>query len=137
MSACAGLENCVQFGDSRLHISSNIENGYNILWSTTNVDTVFKDCFDLNSTSTHWYGGPESYVQYWPIEQLTLNNFANVPQENNYGAIVEPYWLNSKGGYVFVDEKVPLFIDQNSQEEDSVCFTAKIEYPYPNRPRVR
>ncbi|KAI4463778.1 glycosidase family 31 [Holotrichia oblita] len=130
---CNGVDNCLQFDDIRLHITSNIENGFTILWTTTNTTLTFRDCFSLDSDNTNWFGGPERYDQYWPIEKLTLTNFPNVPHEDQWGAIVEPYWLNSKGAYIFVDERVPLFIDQNTNDtDDSVCFVAKIETPYPS-----
>ncbi|KAI4463784.1 glycosidase family 31 [Holotrichia oblita] len=130
---CNGVDNCLQFDDIRLHITSNIENGFTILWTTTNTTHTFRDCFSLDSDNTNWFGGPERYDQYWPIEKLTLTNFPNVPHEDQWGAIVEPYWLNSKGAYIFVDERVPLFIDQNTNDtDDSVCFVAKIETPYPS-----
>lgn len=138
ISVCNGVDNCLQFDDIRLHITSNIENGFTILWSTTNVTHVFRDCFSLDSANTNWFGGPERYDQYWPIEKLNLTNFPNAPHEDQWGAIIEPYWLNSKGAYIFVDERVPLFIDQNTDDsQDSVCFVAKIETPYLPRSRVR
>lgn len=119
-----------------MHISTNIENGFTILWSTSNTETTFQDCFDLNGDDINWFGGPERYDQHWPIEKLTLEDFANVPQEANWSAVAEPYWLNSMGAYIFVDEKVPLFIDQNSYKSNAVCFIAKISDPYPSRTRV-
>lgn len=51
-------------------------------------------------------------------------------------AIVEPYWLNSLGAYIHVDQKVPLFVDQNLLWPGSVCFVAKLGSPYINRDKV-
>ncbi|KAK9753476.1 Glycosyl hydrolases family 31 [Popillia japonica] len=134
---CNGVDNCLQFDDVRLHITSNIENGFTILWTTTNTTHTFRDCFSLDSANTNWFGGPERINQTWPIETLTLTNLPNVPHEDQWGAILEPYWLNSKGAYIFVDERVPLFIDQNTDDsQDSVCFVAKIETPYQTRSRI-
>ncbi|GJQ75090.1 hypothetical protein Trydic_g9703 [Trypoxylus dichotomus] len=136
IAQCLGIEDCLQFDGFRLHITSNIDNGFTVLWVTKNTQTIFRDCFSLSSNDTNWFGGPERYDQYWPIEKLTLENFANVPQEDGWSAITEPYWLNSKGAYIFVDEKVPLFIDQNSYTNDTICFVAKVEDPYVDRSRV-
>lgn len=84
----------------------------------------------------HWYGGPEWRIQDWPIEKLVLKEEPFVTQNENQIAVVEPYWLNSLGGYVFVDEKVPLFVDQNHDIDGYVCFSAYADTPYLGRERV-
>ncbi|KAB0798841.1 hypothetical protein PPYR_06721 [Photinus pyralis] len=131
-----GVKNCFMVGDGMLQVSTHLDYGFTIHWSTNNTRTEFEDCFDLDPF--HWYGGPEQIMQFWPIEKLTLINFANVLQENQHGAVIEPYWLNSAGAFIFVDHKVPLFISQNGDEsERKVCFSAKVTSPYPpTRKRV-
>ncbi|KAF5301695.1 hypothetical protein FQR65_LT08782 [Abscondita terminalis] len=133
---CDLIKNCFEIGDNRLHINTHIKNGFTILWTSNNVANVFEDCFNLDPY--HWYGGPERFYQEWPIEKLTLTNFANVLQEDQWGAVVEPYWLNSAGAYIFVNERVPLFINQNTPtSSNKVCFSAKVTSPYsPQRERV-
>ncbi|KAK4887086.1 hypothetical protein RN001_003357 [Aquatica leii] len=133
---CVGVNNCFEAGDVRLHINTHIQYGFTIFWTSNNIATVFEDCFNLEQH--HWFGGPERFYQDWPIEKLTLTNFANVLQEDQWGAVVEPYWLNSAGAYIFVNEKVPLFINQNSiTSKNKVCFSAKVTSPYsPQRQRV-
>lgn len=133
---CEGIENCIQIDDSRLHITNDIKHGFTLMWTTQNLSTVFRDCYDLRVPSTHWYGGPERKEQLWPLEKLVLDNFVNIVQEKDWGAVVEPYWLNSKGAYIYVHEKVPLFINQNSIRNDSVCFSASAINPYRGRSRV-
>lgn len=137
---CEGLENCLVINeDTRLHILNDINKGFTITWLSQNINRVFQDCYDLNSSSVHWYGGPERYEQLWPVEKLKLENFINIVQEDGWGAIVEPYWLNSEGAYIYINEKVPLFIDQNNVnvKDGSVCFSAKAIAPYIARTRVR
>ncbi|KAK5643881.1 hypothetical protein RI129_007726 [Pyrocoelia pectoralis] len=135
-SQCVDMQNCIVVGDMRLHINTHVDYGFTIFWTSKTKTTVFEDCFELGSF--HWFGGPERFEQVWPIEKLTLSNFANVLQEDKWGAVVEPYWLNSEGVYILVNDKVPLFINQNTDSsQKKVCFSAKIAPPYsPSRQRV-
>lgn len=48
-------------------------------------------------------------------------------------AIAERYWLSSKGTYIFVSEKDPLFVDQNNLKDKHLCFIAKNKEPYQRR----
>ncbi|KAF5297324.1 hypothetical protein FQA39_LY12163 [Lamprigera yunnana] len=133
---CEGVSNCFEIGDSRLHINTHIDNAFTIFWTSNNTQNIFEDCFNLESY--YWYGGPERFQQDWPIEKLKLTHFANVLQEDQWGAVAEPYWLNSVGAYIFVNEKVPLFISQNTEvTKNKVCFSANVTRPYsPFRKRV-
>lgn len=90
----------------------------------------------IDSCSFTRYGGPERFYQYWPIEKISLNDYSYITKEDNWTAIAEPYWLNSLGAYVYVDQKVPLFIDQNIYKENAVCFIARADNPYRERSRV-
>lgn len=132
---CVGLENCVVLDDDvRLHVNSHINNGFAILWTTSNLEKELRDCYNLGSSN--WYGGPERFYQAWPIEKINMSDYAYVTKEDNFTAIAEPYWLNSQGAYVYVDEKVPLFVDQNNYKSNYVCFIAKAKNPYRNRRKV-
>lgn len=133
-TTCTDVPNCFEFGSNRLHVYTHVEHGFTILWTTNVLTKVFEDCFSLSDF--HWFGGPERFQQAWPIEKLNLSNFANVLQEDQWGAVVEPYWLNSAGAYIFVDERVPLFINQNTATtQNKVCFSAKLASPYPSSRR--
>lgn len=131
---CFGLENCIVLGDVRLHINSHINNSFEVLWITNNSERQLRDCYNLSSGN--WYGGPERFYQSWPIEKINMSDFAYVTQEDNFTAIAEPYWLNSQGAYIYVDEKVPLFVDQNNYMYQHVCFIAKAQNPYRQRTKV-
>ncbi|KAF5297325.1 hypothetical protein FQA39_LY12164 [Lamprigera yunnana] len=136
LNPCDGVINCFEVGDSRLHINTHINNAFTLFWTSNNTQSIFEDCFNLENY--HWYGGPERFQQDWPIEKLQLTDFANVMQVDQLGAVAEPYWLNSAGAYIFVNEKVPLFINQNTEvTKNKVCFSAKLAKPYSlNRKRV-
>jgi len=96
------------------------------------------DCISLNIGHTHWYGGPESRKQFWPVERLKYENYAYLTKEENYAGVSERYWLNSDGVFFYVDENTPLFIYQNSPgHENEICFQAQTVHPYnPRTPRV-
>uniref|UniRef100_A0A8D8F040 Uncharacterized family 31 glucosidase KIAA1161 n=3 Tax=Culex pipiens TaxID=7175 RepID=A0A8D8F040_CULPI len=74
-----------------------------------------------------WYGGPEQMEQHYPVQKLRFEDYAYVPKELHSAAIVERYWLNSAGVFVYVEKEVPLFIDQ---DEETLRLTAKKEIPY-------
>ncbi|KAF2905134.1 hypothetical protein ILUMI_01042 [Ignelater luminosus] len=135
---CQDVANCFEFenGTIRLHIMPDIDKGFTIYWITEDTSKVLEDCFELSNFD--WYGGPSQLLQAWPIQKLRLINFANILQSVLSGGTIEPYWLNSAGSYIFVNDKVPLFINQNRLLEttNKVCFSAKIAKPYPPRNKV-
>lgn len=88
-----------------------------------------KDCIRLLTDRMSWYGGAQQRLQFWPIEKLTYKDRAYVTQEENNFAITERYWLNSEGSFIYVEPDVPLFIDQN-QDDNSLCLTANRTLPY-------
>lgn len=111
--------------------------GIRVTWQTKNMKEVLRDCFDLNVTRLNWYGGPQRYGQVWPLQKMVLNGSEPyvIKKSDNF-AVAERYWLNSKGAYIFIDDRAPLFVDQNLKYKDEVCFTAKAESPYIGRERV-
>lgn len=89
-------------------------------------------CVDL-AAGVFWFGGPELYHQIWPIEKVRLENFSYIPkQRTNSVGIAERYWLNSNGGFIYIDERVPLFLNQNVNGS-TLCFIVKNEQPYNTR----
>lgn len=123
-------------GDVELNINYD-SNAVTITWSTKNMNEILRDCYYLNSTKFNWYGGPQRWQQEWPLEKIKINGTEPyvIKKADNF-AVAERYWLNSKGAYIFVDDKVPLFIDQNVYYKDQVCFVAKSASPYINRQEV-
>lgn len=134
-SKCIGESEC-KIGDVTLSLKKS-QNGFSINWSSNDTKEILKDCFDLKKGEWNWYGGPEQYNQVWPIEKLSLSGSTPyVVRKNDNNAVAERYWLNSKGTFIFVDDKVPLFVDQNEEYNGRVCFIAKAVNPYINRERV-
>lgn len=93
---------------------------------------VEKHCIDLQTGHLNWFGGPKIHDQYWPIEKLRFDDYSYVTKQTDDLSIAERYWLNSKGGFIYVDDKVPLFIDQNLNG-NYVCFKSKNALPYNTR----
>ncbi|XP_045450289.1 myogenesis-regulating glycosidase-like [Melitaea cinxia] len=104
--------------------------GIKIKWDTQDL-IRFEDCFDFGSNQ--WYGGPMQINQVYPIQNARLNYTAYVSKEQDNGAIVERYWLNSAGEYIYVHPQVPLFVDYGLIQPNHICFGAQIAAPYSSR----
>lgn len=61
---------------------------------------------------------------------------AYVPTHPQNMALAERYWLSSRGFYVYVDEKDPLFLDQNNLRAQHLCLVAKNKKPYRTRESI-
>ncbi|CAG9826671.1 unnamed protein product [Diabrotica balteata] len=128
---CYGQESC-QVGDADFSVKQSDDRFY-IKWETKNLTSVFQDCFDFEE-GVHWYGGPERKKQSWPIEKLEIESYqAYVLHQLDNFAVAERYWLNSKGLYIYLNSKVPLYVDQNISNKNRVCFIAKLEGPFIKR----
>lgn len=89
---------------------------------------IGRDCLSLEN-NTHWYGGPEqSNQQYWPIQSMSLKDYSYVTKQDDAAAVIERYWLNSKGVFAYVSFDTPLFITQTPNE--LLCFVAQKKLPY-------
>lgn len=91
------------------------------------------DCFALMTGEVHWYGGPQVDEQYFPIEKSRFEDFAVVSKLTKHNAVVpERFWLSSKGVFIYIDDKAPLFFNQNVNG-NTMCFSVKNELPYNTR----
>ncbi|XP_068152502.1 myogenesis-regulating glycosidase-like [Drosophila tropicalis] len=92
------------------------------------------DCFDLQQKHLHWFSGPEQKKQYWPVQRQEHNNYSYVPKEYDNCAITERYWLNSAGVIIYVEDSVPLFLEQNTAaHQHQLCLRANRALPYDYR----
>ena len=134
---CDGAASCsLQIDDVSLSIDS-IDSGFNISWQTSNTEATLQDCLDLNGSDTNWFGGPEKWEADWPVENVRYRNRIYTTLKGDNGAVAERYWLNSNGGYVFVGDKVPLYVDQNTAVPGSICFIGAATDSYAGRDEVR
>lgn len=134
--SCIGKPNC-QMGDITLSFNAHdniLEDTLDIVWETQSTDEVFRDCFNLKG---QWYGGPQRRVQTWPLQDMTIEGSKGyVSRKDDNQGIAERYWLNSLGGFIFLDDISPLFVSQNEGDLlEKVCFISKLEAPYINRTR--
>lgn len=125
---CDNEDHCIEFGDNvTLKIFKPNADCHDVEW-TSQLPYPLEDCFSFGNM--HWYGGPEDIRQYWPVEKLNLTEFAYVTTMLENVAIAEPYWLNSKGVYIYVDSAVPLFVDTNNHRTNAICLISKQSAPY-------
>lgn len=88
------------------------------------------DCVNLKAGEVHWYGGPQQKYQYWPVEKLNLKSYSYLTKEADNCGVAERYWVNTNGMFFYVDDTVPLFIDQNNERPGYICFKAQLTLPY-------
>lgn len=101
---------------------------HDVVW---NVSEPSEDCFDYEKMN--WYGGSELYHQYWPVENVFLDNVPFVTSSQESMGFAEPFWINSKGLFISVPYDVPLFVDSNSHRLNSLCLISNSTYPYNSR----
>ncbi|XP_063215591.1 myogenesis-regulating glycosidase-like isoform X2 [Bacillus rossius redtenbacheri] len=130
----ADEEICFKWENAELRISLVDDVCRHMSWTSTNATGRFEDCFDLGQD--HWFGGPERTTQYWPFEKQIFNENSYITKLDHYQALADPYWVNSKGVYIIVDEDVPLFVDQKNLEKNGMCLIAKNSDPYPTENQV-
>ena len=97
--------------------------------NVTGSQIIERDCIELHSNRQSWYGGPQQKRQYWPVDKLQLKDYSYLTKEADNCGIAERYWLNSVGGFVYVDSTSPLFIDQNI-DKNHMCLVAKKALPF-------
>lgn len=69
-------------------------------------------------------------TQMFPLENATVLDMEYITKESDNGAIIERYWLNSAGEYIYVNPQVPLFVDYNNVSSNHICFKAEVADPY-------
>ncbi|CAH1972985.1 unnamed protein product [Acanthoscelides obtectus] len=115
---------------------TQVPHGFKVKWETVKLDTELKDCITFQD-GVHWFGGPQRKEQHWPLEKMKIDGSeAYVLKQLDNFSVAEYYWLSSLGVYIHVNERTPLFVDQNNKEPNKLCFIAKAQSPYINRKRV-
>ncbi|XP_015190744.1 PREDICTED: uncharacterized family 31 glucosidase KIAA1161 isoform X1 [Polistes dominula] len=93
------------------------------------------DCYELGD-NVEWFGGPQLRYQHWPIQHMYYEEEPYLPTHPANMAVAERYWLSSKGTYIYVDMKDPLFLDQNNYMDKYLCLVAKNKGPYRHRESI-
>nr|CAD7569231.1 unnamed protein product [Timema californicum] len=138
-SVCSSSEGvCLQWESATLKVTQEGDECQKVEWTSPGVDgnvTQFEDCFDIGED--HWFGGAERQQQVWPFEKYTFDENSWITKLDQYQAMAEPYWVTSRGVYIYVDDEVPLFVDVNNHEDNGVCLVARRSDPYlPNIPAL-
>lgn len=72
-----------------------------------------EDCFEVDQ---YFYGGAETLRQYWPnnLDKKNENPYvtADFLAGDEFGGLLDNYWLFSNGVAVHVDEENPLFVSK-------------------------
>eukprot|EP00057_Strongylocentrotus_purpuratus_P009144 XP_011663618.1 PREDICTED: uncharacterized family 31 glucosidase KIAA1161-like [Strongylocentrotus purpuratus] len=101
-------------------------------------DVILQDCFELGDDQ--WFGSANRFFQHWPInewnEAMTMyvsgDMYANY---NDYGSVLERYWLSSKGVAIRASHGSPLHVSLNYDNDNMVCFRGEFGssyYPNPS-----
>ncbi|KAL0271579.1 UNVERIFIED_CONTAM: hypothetical protein PYX00_008634 [Menopon gallinae] len=101
---------------------------YQITWKSLNPLVNPTDCFDW-SKGGHWYGGGQAKNMTWPAElgvvKLAPFITGDVTQEE-WGNVLQRYFLNSKGVSISIDSKTPLYIAIDTIEDrKQFCIQAR------------
>ncbi|ODN06546.1 hypothetical protein Ocin01_00145 [Orchesella cincta] len=136
---CNEEQTCVEWGDfAKVELTTGSAPGCGRVEWTSAYAREIEDCYDIED-GVHWYGGGETYIQTWPIENnprvegpyVTSDFFRDTV--NYYGGVVENYWLLSNGAALVVDPDTPLFFSLNTTHRDRVCFVARDQAPFTKR----
>lgn len=90
-------------------------------------DQTDSHCVNLRTGRLHWFGGSLRKIQYWPVERNQYKEPSEDVDEEI--SIRARYWLNSHGGFIYVDDKVPLFVKQNVNG-NNLCLKTENIFPY-------
>ena len=110
---------------------------YYNLWCYGMLPIYTKFPYSIDIGLSSWYGGPEELVQHFPMRRE--NSRERVPylpgdmlQDSKmyFGGVTEPFWINSLGGGLVVEQEQPLFYSWNSGENDKLCLSVEHALPY-------
>lgn len=110
--------------------ANNREDGcLNIKWSGPSSQQIpLRDCYDLSHAS--WFGGHTPFRSSWPLNtSIPLSPFLPNDSSNadNFGSVLHPVWLGTKGAAIFVDRTIPLHVSINIATQQ-LCLQS---LPYP------
>ena len=93
---------------------------YSIQWNASAAER-FRDCYSL--ADSFWYGMNIGSNQTWPIKNFQTDLVSFVPESSDtFGAILEPYWINSAGVTIIVNTTHPFKISWNSSGNQMFCL---------------
>uniref|UniRef100_A0A1Q3FZ57 Putative maltase glucoamylase n=2 Tax=Culex tarsalis TaxID=7177 RepID=A0A1Q3FZ57_CULTA len=101
---------------------------YSFSWETL-VDRYFPtDCFDIGEDRGYWYGGGLTKGIDYPLGKASFDFAPFVTGDINthqWGNAVKRYFLNSKGVAIKVDERTPLYVSFNHENNNRFCLQGR------------
>lgn len=101
---------------------------YQITWESLSFNVDPRDCFDWSSGG-HWYGGGQAQNMTWPAERGIVNSSPFITgdvTEQQWGNVLQRYFLNSKGVSISVDSETPLYVEiVEEKSKKKFCIKAK------------
>jgi len=93
---------------------NNHEDGcLNVKWKgPSSVEVPLRDCYNISDAS--WFAGHTPCQSSWPLDvSVPLSPFLPNDSYNNtgnFGSVLHPVWLSTKGAAIFVNKKIPLHV---------------------------
>lgn len=109
------------YGKLRITYDTNLSyvgiDCYTVSWETDTPEMSIKDCFSIKNS--HWYGGGVTRNQNLPIESMNipLTPFITSDRQDQFGSVVERYWLSSRNVSIKVADRSPLLVSIDSDNQ--------------------
>lgn len=111
---------------------------YNFRWESLNENFHPEDCFKIGTDLGQWYGGGVTKDAEWLFEKNSFNFTPFITDDvrhHLFGNALNRYFINSQGIAIEIDEKTPLHISVNAQNNSLMCIkSAYDEFAYTNHP---
>nr|XP_029726765.1 myogenesis-regulating glycosidase-like isoform X2 [Aedes albopictus] len=100
---------------------------YSFSWETL-VDNFYPtDCFDIGE-GVYWYGGGLTKDVDYLLNKASFDFAPFVTGDTNakqWGNALKRYFLNTKGIAILVDERTPLYVSINHNNNNQICLRGK------------
>ena len=112
---------------------------HRVMWTALNKDTSPIDCWPVGPSHGHWYGGGESLVSKWPLDngKIKLSPFVTGDEDQTeWGNVIRKFFINSQGISITIEDDTPLSVSLNDEDNASgghrgLCFQANFDdFPY-------
>ena len=95
------------------------------------------DCWPVGGEHGHWYGGGESLVSQWPLDQgrITMEPFVTGDEDQTmWGNVIRKFFINSRGLSLSIADESPLSVslnDDTGTRAGALCLEASFnQFPY-------
>jgi len=112
---------------------------HRVMWTALNKENFPIDCWPVGPLNGHWYGGGESLVSKWPLDngRIKMSPFVTGDEDQTeWGNVIRKFFINSQGISITIEDDTPLSVSLNDQanEDDGhrgLCFRASFDdFPY-------